>query len=154
MSIQELLNDLKNYPRDKVRLEVVDFDPPGEYVNTNETSTFQIRIRNIGSLDMDNVRLHMNRKNGTELSQSDALGNPFNWSRTTLTTDPVNVPAYSSATTRTYYVRTGKNATKQPVPLFEVHIAGWDARMDTMLRTATQHSQDSSITFDRQIHPS
>ncbi len=150
MSLQELLDDLANYPRDNVTLEVQGFNPPGDVLNVNEIARFAVRIRNNGPLDMNNVFLHINGSNGSRVSQSAVGGSPFNFS-SSLTTAALNLLPDWGVTTQLFYVQAPSQPTPAEVPLFELHIAGWDAGIDSMLRDAAGHSWGSSITFEQRI---
>jgi len=149
--IDDLVSELGAYPDEQVEVQIRNFQEPGAVINPGEICTFEVRIRNNGHLDMLNVSLNINGVSGlTELSQTEILGNPVNFS-TKLTTAPMTIGAHASATTQTFYMR-ALSATAS-TRLFEVHLADWDASLAKLLRVHAGHDFGARDELTRAIEP-
>ena len=147
--IDDLAQDLRDYPDNNVRLSIVNFQEPGEVINAGEVCTFRIMVSNDGYLDMTKVSLHLNAASGiTQLSQTDILGNPINFANN-LTTAFMNIPAGSSATTRTFFMKALVATDRRR--LIEAHIAEWDAGLSSLLRVQAGHDTGAQVEYSRDI---
>lgn len=147
--IQDLVSELATYPDEQVRLQIIDFQEPGSVINPGEICTFRVRVNNNGHLNMQNVSLHINGTSGiTQISQTDILGTPINFSGG-ITTSPLSINAHSSVTTRTFYMK-ALRATAS-TRLIEIHLADWDASLDHLLRMHAGHDFGANTELVRVI---
>ena len=70
--LEEYVNAIETYPREYLRLEFTELDPPGDVLNVNEEVNFRLQVSNSGPLHIDNLRILVTARNGTEVKSGSA----------------------------------------------------------------------------------
>lgn len=140
-----------DYPNTGVDLSIVSAvqnKGTGTDVNENEVWKFKVNVLNHGFLNMSNVMLHVNPKNGALVSTTDS-----DFDTGTITVGPLTVSSGNARDTDFVFFKAPKNSTSLAVDLVEAHIAEWDGDMDALLIGQSGHSNTPSATFSRQVFP-
>jgi len=61
----------------------------------------------------------------------------------------MNIPAGTNMATRIFYMTANKATSK--TQLFEVHIGGWNAKLDSLLRAEAGHDWGAQAEYEREI---
>lgn len=150
--LQDLDNEIKHYGQNYLQISVENFKEPGSDINVNDECSFQLRLKNTGPLDMQNVVMHMNPKSGScWLTQSQILGNPINFSTSTHTTPAANINAHTGIWYSQLIYMKARKKTSGVEELFEVHLASWEASLHHMLTDESKHETAAMYFYKNEI---
>lgn len=145
--IDDLRTAIDDYPKDDVEISITDFrlrSGHGRRINPNEECLFRVKVWNKGHLDMTNLHIDVEGKEGCLVSQTDFLGKPMNFS-TSIDLPVINLNAHQSWYSRWLYLQAGK-VTDGSVVLLEAHLGGWDASLHHLLIDHSLYSDDLKAT--------
>ena len=72
---EDMIAEIEAYPANHVVIEVFDVSLDGDVLNVGETGFFKVRVTNNGPLDLTNVKLKVDGRNGVNVRAG--LGLPF-----------------------------------------------------------------------------
>ena len=148
--IDDLLSAIDDYPEESVEISIVDFREPGTHINVNETCSFRVRVENNGPLDLDDLILHIESSGFTRVGRT-----PLAFSDV-ISSGRRDVDAHSSVTYGTFFMRADSatgNQGQLEEDLISVHISGFNASLQHILRDHSHHSGDPEASYNRHIHP-
>lgn len=150
-----IMNDFKNaivdYPSTGVDLSIVSAAQntgSGNSVNANEIWKFKVHVQNRGWVNMTNVMLHVNGKNGATVATSAA--GPFGTN--TVTVGPLTVNSGNGRDSAYVYFK-APGAAQPTADLVESHIAEWDADLSSILIGQSGHASIPSATYPAEVFP-
>ena len=149
----DFANAVEAYPALSVNLSIVDrvVQAPGTpgAVNVNEVFAFQVRVANNGHLNLTNVTLHVEGRNGATVS-SNAAG-PFGTSIISPTITAVN--AHGSQDSANLFFKAPNGARPAETALVRAHISAYDVNLSHILNSHSGHADPPSGTFAAQVFP-
>jgi hypothetical protein len=147
--IDDFAHAVETYPDDYVTLEIIEVNVPGTALNVSERGSFQVRVRNTGPLNMEDLTLRIRGLNGTLVKDTGALA-PF---VTEFVSDPGQFPRIRGHNGDAPEDNTGAfsfEVASSPRPvadLFEVSIEGWTALLDHILASHSRSAPDVKATY-------
>ena len=128
--LTDLVREIETYPRDHLKLEIVEVEYSGSSINEEEAVTFRIQATNTGPLDMNQLSLLLEGLPGTLVKEGNGAASPWG-DRYRIPGDYFgDVPADSQATVVSQgspYTFKATSASSNPRDLIRVSVAGWDA---------------------------
>jgi hypothetical protein len=70
--LEDYVNAIETYPREYLRLEFTELNPPGDVLNVKEQVNFRLQVSNLGPLHIDNLRILVTARNGTQVKNGGA----------------------------------------------------------------------------------
>lgn len=67
--LEDLEQAIESYPRTYLTVDIYDVNEPGGAWNVGQNGTFKVRVRNDGPLNVDNLTLLMEGKNGSRVGE-------------------------------------------------------------------------------------
>lgn len=153
--IDDLVDAIEAYPHESLTFEIVEVDPPGNAINTDEDVPFRIQVANAGPLDVLDLTVLVEGLNGTEVKNNGALS-VYASSFTTSVGQFPTVPAHQGGTPvlseggRFSFEapRTTKPAGTQ---LVRVSVAGWNTNFTHMLVSHSDPDTTAKATFSSAV---
>ena len=142
------------YPHEYLTLEIVEVDPPGSAVNTNEDVLFRIQVANTGPLDVNDLQILVEGLNGTLVKNNNAIA-PWTGSLTTSVGQFDDVPGHSGNNPK---VSTGGKLHFKPVittsavtDLVRVSVAGWNTDSSHIENGHTRADADANAVYSSTV---
>jgi len=146
--LTDLAKEVKEYPDSEVSIKIHISDIPGTDINQLDVVKFWVSVNNNGLLGMQNVVLHVVSTEYTEVSQTDVLGTPSNFS-SNIKCAPMNIRPGELGMTRYLYMRALKKTSR--TKLMDVHLHSWDADLHPLLQDESDHSVSTNAEYENQI---
>ena len=143
---------LDNYPLDSVTLTITDValqTGTAGSVNINEVWKFKVNVTNNGHVNMSQVQLHIEGKNGATVGTA-AIGPWFNL----ISFGSLTVNAGGSQKTGFLYFKAPAVAKPAGTALVGAHVNNWKANLDHLLDTThTGHANPPEGGYANQVFP-
>ena len=149
---EDFQSALERYPEFNVALSItnvaVETGTAGA-ININEKWKFRVKVENNGSLNMNNVMLHVSGDNGATVSTSAA--GPFT-GFPPIEVGPLTVAARGSQKSDFLFFQ-APPGSQAPADLVKVHISDWDGDLGYLLETHANHSPLPSAAYNAEVFP-
>lgn len=146
---------LETYPVDHVTLSIANVDVESGTdgaVNVGEIWKLKVKVENAGSLNMNNVELHVSGDNGATISTTGA-GGPFLSGIQTF--GSLTVSAGGSQKTDFLYFTAPSDVQPAGTELVKAHVNNWDADLTPLLVNSANHTVGggASTAYEAEVFP-
>lgn len=150
--LDDLVTEVRTYPHNHLKLEIIEVDFPGPNINTREEGTFTLQVSNSGPLDVRDLSLIVTGKNGTQVRgpgaaavfADEAVSNVFEFVEAHQPNRPVRMSGGA--------MRFKAPAMAKPeVVLIEVSVGYWNTDLNHPLLSHSDPDPDTSTTYRSQV---
>jgi hypothetical protein len=146
--LTDIANAMDTYPLDETTIEIVDVavqTGTGPEINKNEIFKFKVKVTNNGHVNMTDVSLHVNGKNGAFVSFNPDKG--FAKDKTLLV-DSLSVNGGGASNTTSYlYFKAPPAAMPAGTELVEAHIFDWNGNFDHYFTNHTKDEDNATVEY-------
>jgi len=146
--LTDIATAMSRYPLDETTIAIVGVvvqDGIGPEINANEIFRFKVQVTNNGHVNMTDVFVHVNGKNGAHVSFHSDKG--FAKDKT-LKVGPFDVNAGgASNTTGVLYFKAPPGAKPAGTELLEAHIFDWNGNFDHYFTSHTNDEDHATVDY-------
>ena len=122
----QMVTDLEAYPEAHVLLEIVDVSFPDDVLNEGEEGFFKVRVTNNGALDLTNVKLKVDGRNGATVKP----GVGANFTSEFTSVELPTIDAHGGFQELSLPGFKAPAAAQPSKTLINVTLAAWNAKLD------------------------
>jgi hypothetical protein len=146
--LTDIATAMNRYPLDETTIEIVDVavqDGIGPEINANEIFKFKVQVTNDGHVNMTDVYVHVNGKNGAHVSFNPDKG--FAKDKT-LKVGPLSVNGGGASNSTSYlYFKAPAGAKPAGTELLETHIFDWSGNFDHYFSNHTNDEDHATVDY-------
>ncbi len=153
--LEDLKNEIENYPHTFLDLEVVEVDPAvGAAINRGEEVSFRIRVTNRGGLDVHGLDLVVTGLNGTLVKSNGAaaqFGSTFSTGSGWFPDLPAHQPLNPVTSGGNKFVFKATSASQTAQDLVRVEVGNWDTDLEHFLIHHSDPDAAAQVTFSSTV---
>ena len=154
-ALDDVYNDIKNYPGTYVTIDIIDVNWPGPTINAQDQVEFRFQATNTGMLDMTDVQFLIEGLNGTQIKGNGAAA-VYADSLTTNAGFFDDLPAHHpndpvTWATSPFFFKPTNAFPKVAHDLVRVSVAGWSSSWDHVFDNHTEADPDAKGSYSSTV---
>jgi hypothetical protein len=154
-ALDDVYNDIKNYPSSYVTIEIVDVDWPGPAINAGDEVKLRFQAANGGMLDMTDVQFLIEGLNGTQIKGNGAAATYVDSLTTSAGFFP-DLPAHQAGTPLTWptspiFFKPSRAFPNVVHDLVRVSVANWSSSWDHVFDNHTEADPEAEATYSSTV---